>query len=224
MGVPWRAVLWRAVGGLIVLWAAATATFFAIRAVPGDPAQAVLGGPGSQAGPEALAQVRAEYGFDQPLWMQYLRTLGRLASGELGTSYSLHRPVAAVIGEQLGGTLLLAVLALLVAWVLALAWLLATTRTRGPWNTLGSGVELVAAALPEFWLAAVLIVVFSSTLHWLPGVSDNTAAGLALPVLALAIPLAGFLAQTMRRSMIDSLTAPYSLSARARGIDRKSVV
>src|SRR5690606_117773 len=74
-------------GGLaLVLWAAATITFLAMRAIPGDPALAVLGGPGSQASEAALAAVRAEYGFDQPLWQQYLRQLGRYLTGDLGAS------------------------------------------------------------------------------------------------------------------------------------------
>ena len=213
----WAAVGWRVLGGAVVLWAAATAVFFAIRAVPGDPAEAILGGPGSQAGPEALEAARREYGLDLPLGRQYAIYLGRLLSGDLGTSYGLRRPVAEVIGEQVGGTVLLAALALLVAWLIALGWLLATSRVRGPWNAVGSGGDLVAASLPEFWLAAILIVVFSTTLRWLPATSTAGPAGLVLPVLALAIPLAGFLAQVMRDSMRDSLRAPYSLSARARG-------
>ena len=119
----------RVLGGVFVLWAAATLTFFGLRLIPGDPAQAILGGPGSQASAEALAAVRAEYGLDQSIWVQYVRYLGRLVSGDLGSSYSLRMPVAEVIGAQIGGTLLLAALSLTVAWVIALG--LASWSTRG---------------------------------------------------------------------------------------------
>lgn len=212
-----RRVALLAAGAVFVMWAVATLTFFAIRLIPGDPAQAILGGPGSQASQEALDQVRRDYGLDQPLLLQYLAMLGRLLTGDLGTSYALRMPVADLLGAQLGGTMLLAVLALLVAWVLALALSLWSTG-RGRFATaLGEGIELTAAALPHFWLAAVLIAVFSTGLGWFPPVATGTPAGLVLPVVTLAVPLAGFLAQVMRESLLDAMRQPFVVSARARG-------
>ncbi|MET0853963.1 MAG: ABC transporter permease, partial [Microterricola sp.] len=114
-------VLLRLAGAVFVLWAVATLTFFAMRLIPGDPALAILGGPGSQASPEALEQARRENGLDQPLLVQYAAMLGRLLSGDLGTSYALKVPVADLLAAQLPGTLLLAVCSLLVAWVIAIA-------------------------------------------------------------------------------------------------------
>ncbi|MCU1436982.1 MAG: transporter permease [Naasia sp.] len=204
-------------GGVLVLWAVATLTFFALRLIPGDPAQALLGGPGSQASEEALAAVRAEYGLDQPLLAQYLRQLGRLATGDFGSSYALRTEVAPLLLSQLGGTLLLAVLALAAGWVLAL--LLASWSTRGGrvGERIGSALEVVGAGLPHFWLATVLILVFSVGLGWLPPISTPGPLGLVLPVVTLAVPLAGFLGQVMRESLLDALEAPFALSARARG-------
>ncbi|WP_108251699.1 ABC transporter permease [Planctomonas deserti] len=217
MGAAARWWASRVAGAAFVLWAVATLTFFAIRLIPGDPAEAILGGPGSQASDEALAAVRAEYGLDQPIAVQYVRQLGRLAVGDLGTSYSLREDVAALLGAQLPGTLLLAVLALAVAWLLALA--LATWSTRGGRVSaaVGSGLEVIAAALPHFWIAIVLILVFSTGLGWFPPISTPGVAGLVLPVVTLAIPLAGFLGQVMRESLLDALEAPFTVSARARG-------
>ena len=158
----------RVVGGVVVLWAVATMVFFAIRLVPGDPAEAILGGPGSQASAEALALVREQYGLDDPLLLQYLAQLGRLATGDLGTSYSLRTDVGALVLDQLPGTVVLAACALAVAWLIALgtAW----------WATLGgrvaaavsSGLEVVAAAVPHFWLGSVLVLVLSTQLGLLP--------------------------------------------------------
>lgn len=207
----------RLAGVAAVLWAVATLTFFAIRMIPGDPAQAILGGPGSQASAAALAHVRAQYGLDQPLLVQYLRQLGRYATGDLGTSYSLHESVASVIGAALPGTLLLAVCSLALAWLLAIAAAAVATRAGRVAAALSSGLEITSAAVPHFWLATVLVLLFSSLLGWLPAVSVPGPVGLILPALTLAVPLAGFLGQVMRQSLLEASLSPFVLSARARG-------
>ena len=204
-------------GGIFVLWAVATAIFFGIRMIPGDPAQAIMGGPGSQASAEALAAARTEYGLDQPLVIQYFGQLRSLAIGDLGTSYSLKTPVSDVLGELLPPTLILAGLALLVAWAMALGLGILSTRSGVLGSAVASGLEIVSAAVPHFWLASVLIMVFSSMLGWLPPVSTNSPAGLVLPVITLALPLAGFLGQVMRDTMDQAQRSPFALSARARG-------
>lgn len=204
-------------GAIGVLWAVATLTFFAVRLIPGDPALALLGGPGSQASPEALALVRAENGLDQPLFVQYLMQLGKLATGDLGRSYALNQDVAQVILPQLVGTLTLAILSLAVAWLFSLTLTIWSTRGGRIAASIGSGLDVVAAALPHFWLATSLIIVFSLWLGVLPPISTGTPAGLVLPVLALAIPLAGFLSQIMRPALLTALESPFVLSARARG-------
>ncbi|WP_168627711.1 ABC transporter permease [Cryobacterium sp. BB307] len=212
-----RWVLTRALGGIFVLWAVATLIFFAMRAIPGDPAEAILGGPGSQASDEAITQVRSEYGLDRPLYEQYLLSLGRLATGDLGTSYALKADVAGLVGELFLSTLILTVLSLLVAWAFALALALWATRGGRIGRMIGSGMEIIAAAVPHFWLASIFIVIFSTALGWLPPISTPGPLGLVLPVLTLAIPLAGFLGQVMRESLTDALESPFVLSARARG-------
>lgn len=202
---------------VFVLWAVATITFFALRLIPGDPAEAILGGPGSQASAAALAQARADYGLDQPLPTQYVAYLGRLATGDLGRSYALREPVASVILTNLGPTLLLAVLSLALAAALALGLAVWSTKRGRLAAALGGALEVVAAAVPHFWLAISLILVFSTALGWLPPVSVAGPLGLVLPVLTLAIPIAGFLAQVMREALLDALDSPFALSARARG-------
>ncbi len=212
-----RWLLARLAGSVFVLWAVATLTFFAIRLIPGDPAEAVLGGPGSQASEETLAQVRRDYGLDQPLLIQYVRALGRLLTGDLGTSYALKVSVGELVGQQLVGTLSLAVAALALAWLLAIGLSLWSTGGGRVAAAIGQGIELTSAALPHFWLATVLIAVFSTMLGWFPPVSTGDLSGLILPVVTLAVPLAGFLAQVMRETLLDTLDSPFVLSARARG-------
>ena len=217
-------VLGKVLGGIFVLWAVATAIFFGIRMIPGDPAEAIMGGPGSQASAEALAAARAEYGLDEPLAVQYFTALWRLATGDLGTSYSLKTPVSEVLGELLPPTLTLAVLALLVAWVLALGLAVASTRSGRAGMALASGLEIVSAAVPHFWLASVLIMLFATALGWLPPVSTSTPAGLVLPVATLALPLAGFLGQVMRDTLETAQRSAFALSARARGESETGVL
>ncbi|MEF2977372.1 ABC transporter permease [Subtercola sp. YIM 133946] len=213
----WRWVATRLAGAVFVLWAVATLTFFSIRLIPGDPAEAILGGPGSRATPEALAQVREQYGFNQPLFVQYLNEIGRLARGDFGTSYALKAPVTTVILEGAGNTLILAAVSLAVAWLIAIGLAVWATRGGRVSRAIATGLEIVSAAVPNFWLATIFILIFSIGLHWLPPVSAPGIPGLVLPVLTLAIPLAGFLGQVMRESLLNALDAPFTLSARARG-------
>ncbi|WP_243696054.1 ABC transporter permease [Labedella phragmitis] len=201
----------------VVLWASATLVFFITRLVPGDPAEAALGGPGSQASEEALAAVRERFGFDQPLIVQYGMAMLALLRLDLGTSYSLRQPVAQILGDTVPGTVILAVLALLLAWVLALALTLAQSRGSRVGAAVGDTVEIVASAVPHFWLGTILIAVFSTGLSWFPPVSTGTPAGLVLPVVTLAIPIAGFLAHVMRGSLDEALRSPFAVSALARG-------
>ncbi|WP_291278517.1 ABC transporter permease [Galactobacter sp.] len=212
-----RAGLIRAIGALIALWLVATLGFVVLQFLPGDPAQAAAGGPGSQASAEALAAARAEYGLDQPLPVQYVNYLGSLLTGDLGRSYSQKQPVVEVIAPLLGPTLLLAALSLVAAWVLALCTAAVATGTSRVAAWIATAVELVVSVLPGFWLAAVLIIVFATQLGWFPPVSGDSAKSLVLPVAALAIPLAGYLAQTMREGMLTALSSPFAVAARTRG-------
>jgi len=212
-----RWALTRAVGALAVLFTVATLAFLALQTIPGDPAQAALGGPGSQASAEALAAARAEFGLDRPVIVQYLDFLWRLLRGDLGMSYAQHIPVTRVLAQASGPTLSLAAVALLLAWLLALgSVLIASGRSRIARGT-ASALDLAAAAMPNFWLASLLVLLFSSVLGWLPPVSTGGLNGLVLPAFALAIPTSGFIAQVCRSGVDEARHAPFVESARARG-------
>ncbi|WP_169817954.1 ABC transporter permease [Microbacterium sediminis] len=228
----WRTALrWvaaRVGGALLVVWLVATIVFFALRS-SGDPLEAILGGPGSQAGPEAVEAARREYGLDQPLIVQYLLQLWRVGTLQLGDSYARRQPVADLIADQLPGTLLLAVLALALAWALAVAGAVVSTSARGRVgavvNAVLRGVEVIATVMPGFWLGAVLILVFASTLGLLPATSQGShPAGLVLPVVTLAVPIAGFLAQVSRDALLEADAAPFAVTARARGASEPAVL
>lgn len=215
-----RAVLIRLLGAVAALWLVATLGFAVLQLLPGDPAQAALGGPGSQASAAALAAAREQFGLDQPLPVQYVHYLGGLLRGDLGVSYAQKLPVTTVIAPLLGPTLTLAVLSLAAAWVLAVASALISTSPSRVGRAVASALEIVSSVLPGFWLAAVLVIVFATQLGWFPPVSGAGARSLVLPVASLAIPLAGYLAQTMREGMLTALDSPYALAARTRGETR----
>ncbi|WP_309146398.1 ABC transporter permease [Curtobacterium sp. MCBD17_023] len=210
----------RVLGGIGVLWAVATIVFVAIRLIPGDPALAILGGPGSQASAEAVAQVRSEYGLDQPVLVQYLVFLGRLAAGQLGDSYAFRTPVSTLLAQELPVTLTLAVAGLGVAWLLAVVAAWCSTQRGRTAALLTTGLAVTASVMPHFWLGSVLIVVFASSLGWVPAVSDGTLRGWVLPVLVVAVPVAGYLAETIRDGVVDAQRSAFALAARGRGESR----
>jgi len=213
-----RRVVSRLAGVVGVLWGAATLTFAVEQLMPTDPAQTILGGAGAKPTPEQLVAVRAQYGFDKPVIVQYFDYLGGLLRGDLGTSYVRKQPVSDIIGQQLGSTLTLTIVALIASWLIAVAVTLLTAHRSRGLAALGSGLETLLAALPQYWLGIVLLVVFAFTLHWLPVVGDGGPEGLVLPTLTLALPLAGFLGQVTRDEFSSAMEQPFAVSARARGM------
>lgn len=213
----------RLLAGLGVLWGVATLTFLAVSLSGGDTALAILGGPEALPTPELLARVRAEYGLDQPLIVQYGDYLGRLLQGDLGESYRLRIPVAQAIGEQIGATVQLSISAAIVAIVLALACAILTAN-RASWvRSLASGSELVISSSPSFVIGIVLLLVFSFHWHWLPPSGSVGWRSLILPTVALALPLAAVLTQLLRQSLEDTLEHSFIAMARARGLSETAV-
>jgi peptide/nickel transport system permease protein len=213
----------RAGGALGVLWGAATLSFLTLHVIPGDPVDTLLG-PNVGVSPALRAEIVHAYGFDRPLAAQYLTFLGRLARGDLGTSYQLQVPVGQLVGERLWPTASLALAATAIAAVLALAAALATAGRRGPTRRLVSGLELVAVASPTFWLGILLVTVFSVRLRLFPVSGAGGLDALVLPATALALPLAGVLAQVLRDGLDEALEAPFVVTVRSRGAGEARVV
>lgn len=216
-----RTIGTRLLGALGVIWAAASITWLIQALLPGDRATLLLNqltGQVQERTAEELAPINAQYGFDDPLLVQYLDFLGGLLRGDLGMSYQLYQPVTQVIGDQLAPTVVLAFASLAVAWVLAVASIIATAKRTGVVSRLAAGLEALAAALPHYWLGVILLVVLAINLGWFPVVSGSSPAGLVLPALTLGIPLAGFLAQVMRSEFEAAMDQPFILSARTRGM------
>ncbi|GLH96370.1 ABC transporter permease [Phytohabitans aurantiacus] len=216
-----RRILSKVVASVAVVVAAASATFLAQLAVPGDRATALMNlqtGQDKKWTAQELAPLNAKYGFDDPIVVQYLHYVTGLFRGDLGTSYTQKRPVAEVIGGQLLPSVTLTVAALAVAWLLALGVTLLTVKRGRILSSLGSAWEALTASLPHYWVGVVLLVVFAVQLRVFPIIGGTSAWGTVLPVLTLAIPLAGFLGQVTRDEFTQVLEQPFVTTARTRGM------
>ena len=200
---------------LIVVWGAATAGFIALRAIPGDPVDVMLGVQ-AQVSESVREQIRVDWGLDQSPVVQYLQYLGRVAQGDLGVSYQLRKPVIEVIAQQAVPTVALTLGALLLAITLASS---AAVLGRGKkMKRVVSCVELVVISSPTFWIGLLLLAVFSFQLNWFPVSSTQGLSSLVLPSLTLALPVAGIVSQVLRQGLDFAEGQPFSLTARSRGV------
>jgi peptide/nickel transport system permease protein len=223
MNKTFKRILWRLAASVGVLWGAATLTFVTLNITAGDTALAILGGPDALPTAEVLQRVRAEYGLDQPLIVQYGRYIGRVAQGDLGESYRLRIPVTKAIGQQVGATVKLALAAALLA--LTLSILLATlTAKRALWiRSFASGTELVVTSVPSFVLGILLLLAFSFQFHLFPPAGSQGWKSMVLPTLTLALPITAVLTQVLRQELEEVLEQPFIIMARARGLSEAGV-
>jgi peptide/nickel transport system permease protein len=209
---------------VIVLWAAYTVSFIVLYALPSDPVALKTGGDASDVTPEQLAALRAEYGLDQPLVVQYLLRLGRVLAGDLGTSIDTGRPVSQVIGEAIPPTLQLAGLGLVIAVLTgaSLAVLATFVRSRAL-STFLLGLPPLGVAIPAFWFGLILIQLFSFQLPLFPAMGDRGFASLVLPSIALSLPTGAMIAQLLSKSLAGALREPYIDTALAKGAGRARI-
>ena len=199
---------------VIVLWGAATVAFLALRVIPGDPVDVMLG-PQAQVSDEVKDGIRAELGLDRPPLEQYLAYLGQLLRGDLGESYQLRMPVTEVIGRQLGSTLQLSAIALLLG--VAAAFAVALFARRRASRGIVAGIELVILSTPVFWIGLLLLSVFAFGLGWFPVTGTRNPATIVLPAVTLALPVAALLGQVLRDGIEAAERQPFALTVRARG-------
>lgn len=200
-----------------VLWGAATIAFGALQAIPGDPVDILSGGQ-NVVDAEQRAALRARYGLDQPVIVQYGLYVARAFTGDLGESYLYREPVTSVLAEAVGSTVELAVSAAALAGAGALVAATATAGRPGRLRSAVAAAELVILASPVYWLGIVLLTVFSFELGWFPVTGSEGMASLVLPAIALALPLAALLSQVLRDGMEEALEEPFALTVRTRGV------
>ncbi|MEU6745892.1 ABC transporter permease [Spirillospora sp. NPDC046719] len=209
-----------------VLWAAYTVSFLVLDLLPGDPVSAMAGAGADQAGvdPARIARLRAEYGFDDPIPVQYVHYLGRALRGDFGDSVSSGRPVTSVIGDALPSTLQLVAAALGLAVLLGGGLALAATYTSRRWlRQLLLSLPPLGVSVPTFWAGLMLVEIFSFRARLLPAFGNGGLRGLILPAVTLAIPTGAIVAQVLAKSLLTTLDEPYVQTARAKGAGRARI-
>ena len=211
--------------------AAASIVVFALQGVlPGNAAQVMLG---ESATPEAVAALSQKLGLDQPPVVRYGRWVGGLLRGELGTSVAYDTPVAALIAERLAVSAPLALMAMALTTVIALALgIYAASRHNGIGDVGVMAASQVGIAIPNFWFAILLILVFSVKLQWFsaggfPGWEEGAwpaFKALILPAVALAVVQAAILARITRSAVLDVLREDFVRTARAKGLSQRQVL
>lgn len=220
----------RLVSLLLSLAVASLVIFAVIEVAPGDPAAFMLG-TGAQA--DTVAALRAELGLDQSRAARYLSWVGGMLKGDFGTSYTYRTPVAEMIADRLWVSLPLALYALILSTAIAIpAGVFAASRRGRLGDMAVMGATQVGIAVPNFWFAMLLVLVFAINLRWFSaggfvGWEAGLWAGLhglTLPAIALALPQAAILARIMRSALLETLGEDFIRTARAKGLSVRQAV
>lgn len=234
----------------VVLWAVGTFTFLTLRIVPGDVVELMA----AQAlTPEQMQQMRAEWGLDQPIWVQYYSFLGSLTRGSLGYSFTQGKAVTALLGERLPPTIELALVALAFGVIIGIGTGIVSVIFQDQWPDYVSRLfAMLGFSIPWFWLALMLIALFSVRLGWTPvtGQLDPSiqieritnfiiidslltanwaalkdyALHLILPAISIGLSVAGFIARITRSSMLEIMSQDYIRTARGKGLRERVVI
>ncbi|MDR5699466.1 ABC transporter permease [Agromyces aerolatus] len=215
---------------LVLIFVVILIMFLLLEAAPGDPIQALVGQvPVSE---EFRRQMTEQFGLDRPVWERFFAYVGNILTGNLGYSFATMQPVSELILGRLGNTLLLTLPALVISSILGILLGAVAARTRS--KALDGAISYAAIAgfsLPAFWVALLLILLFSVNLGWLPsqGMTSYTSSGLSiphliLPVASLALAETAFKVRIMRASMIEVLGQDYIDTARSKGLSAHEVL
>ncbi|CAM3538200.1 ABC transporter permease [Kibdelosporangium persicum] len=219
--------LWQSALTLVL---ASIIVFIGVRALPGDPALAMAG---EEADPATVAAVRAELGLDESIVVQYLKFMGNAVVGDFGKSIRTGTPVSEMLGATLPVTIQLAIYAMLIALLLGLATGVVAAVFRGRWpEWTANGFSLFALSVPTFWLGILAVLYLSVQLGWFPASGyvspfEHPLRGvyyLTLPALILGLTHAAVVQRQTRSSMVETLTADFVRTARAKGLGRAAVI
>lgn len=183
---------------------------------PGDPAQAILG---VGAKPEELAMMREQLGLDDPMIVQYARYMGKVVTGDFGTSYSTKQPVLEMISVRLPNTLLLSFGSLFLILIVSIPLGIAlAVKQNSLFDNVMRVVTLILAAMPGFWLGLMLIILFSVKLGWLPSNGLESVKASIMPLICLSVAGWTTNSRLARASMLDVIRQDYIRTARAKGL------
>ncbi|MGV0066916.1 ABC transporter permease [Mycobacterium colombiense] len=200
----------------IVLLVAFTVVFWGVSILPTDPAAIFVAKGEGYFNPEIVTQVRAFYGYDRPLWVQYFSQLNQVLHGHFGFSLSSGQSVTDRIGGVIGETVKLAATATVFALLFAAAITVLAT-TCAPVRSLVRAIPPLFGAIPTFWLGLVVLQVFSVQLGLISLFPDGSVTSLVVAALVLAVPISAPIAQVLGKNIDATLALPHINTARAKG-------
>jgi peptide/nickel transport system permease protein len=212
----------RTVQMLVVVFGVVTVTFFAVRLVPGDPAR-LMEQPGT---PESVLKLtRERLGTDKPLSVQYVRFLGDLTRGDLGTAFRGGKPVSRAVFAALPNTIALGIVTMLITTTLSfLIGIAAAVRPGGLVDRFSLLFVAVALSTPSFWLGVILVLVFAIRHRWFPAIDMNGPRSFVLPTVTLAVTLMPLLIRAVRQSFVETLGEGFIRAGRARGLSERRLL
>ncbi|MCC5969387.1 MAG: ABC transporter permease [Pararhodobacter sp.] len=223
-------VIQRLALGLLLLLAASVLIFVGTEILPGDVAQAVLGQGATE---QALANMRAQMGLDQPAYIRYFQWLAGAIQGDFGVALSNRQDIASSISRRLGNTLFLASVAAAISVPLAIFLGLLAVRYRDRWpDKLISGITLTSISLPEFLLGYIMMYIFAVQLGWFPSVSNINAGmsfgqklnAVALPALVLTLVVLAHMMRMTRAAILNVMQSAYIETAELKGLRRLTII
>ena len=231
----WLYALRRLVLTLPILFGVTIICFALVQIAPGDPIQNLLSPTASQADADRL---RAAYGLDQPLPIQYLIWIGKVLTGDLGRSIANNAPVAGEVFRAFGNTITIALISVVLAFVVSMILgVIAAYRSGSLVDKAITAVAVFGISVPTFWLGVVLVIVFAVNLYWLPATGMGASGShtfnyfdwedfkfAIMPIIALSLPPLGIMTRTTRASLSEILNQDFIQTLRAKGLTEFQVM
>lgn len=230
----WLYALRRLLMTIPILLGVTLICFALVKLAPGDPVQNLVR---PETPPEDIAKLRAYYGLDQPVVIQYFVWLWRVLSGDLGTSIANNAPVASEVLRAFQNTIVVALIAVVVAFLASLVLgVIAATRQGGLVDRFVTAIAVFGISVPTFWLAVVLVIVFAVNLNWLPATGMGSGSDsfnyfdwddfrfALMPIIALALPPLGIMTRTTRSALSEILNQDFILTLRAKGLSEFAII
>ncbi|HTV67180.1 MAG TPA: ABC transporter permease [Rhizobiaceae bacterium] len=230
MGPVTRLIAQRVALGILLLFAVSVLIFAGTQILPGDVARSILG---QTATPEAVANLREEMGLNDPAYIRYLRWLGGVVTGDLGTALSNGQDIATSLGGRLWNTLFLAFWAAVVSVPLAILLGLLAVRYRNTWvDKTISGFALASTSLPEFFIGYLLIFFVAVKLQWLPSISTvydgmpflDKMKAITLPAMALVLVVLAHMMRMTRAAILNVMQSAYIETAELKGLSPFQII
>ena len=221
-----KKLLFRLLQIIVVMVGISFITFFLTYLSPGDPVKNMYLSMGQMPSEKVIEQTRSSMGLNDPFLTQYFRWLGNCLHGDFGTSYSLHKPVTGLLLERLGPTLKLTALSLVMMLLLSVPLGVLSALYKNSFvDYLARGLTFIGCAMPNFWVALLLMLAFCVRLAIFPVISANADfKSLFLPALTLAIAMASKYTRQVRATVLEELNQDYVTGALARGVRKSQII